>query len=133
MKRTPLARRTPLKRRAWLQRRTRLRPINPERRQRMRTDPDGHQHTYGDYHRFVSKQPCLLRRVRRHHCIGEVSGHHIRTVGAGGRDYEQEVPLCAMAHLSHDHLGRETFERRWGVSLKLEAERLAELYEGRSR
>lgn len=79
---------------------------------------------YGPYHQWIATKPCILSGVREHKCIGDVVGHHIRSVGAGGQDYGNEIPVCALAHLSIETLGRLTFCRRWCVSVTAEVKAL---------
>ena len=85
---------------------------------------------YGPYHYdYIAAMPCLIRGVAGHKCKGKVRGHHVKHVSNGGRDYANEVPLCDCAHTGDDGvhvMGKRTWEKRFRVSLKAEAERLAE-------
>jgi len=102
--------------------RSRLNPVNRERRERRKKDDD----VYGSYHRYVQELPCIL--ADRHECAAAV-GHHVKSVGAGGKDYANEVPLCLRHHEEVHRTGRETFEERHGVDLNLIAAGIAERYE----
>ena len=93
-------------------------------RQRRRAKGD----VYGPYHRYVGTLPCLASP--RHGCIGGVAGHHIKTVGAGGKDYGNEVPVCAAAHQVIHNLGASFFEKYYGVDLEAQAARVRQLWEG---
>jgi len=104
--------------------RKKIRPFNKEKRERMRG-----KHTYGPYHRWISTQQCILAIYPDHTCMqypdGKwVKGHHVKTVGSGGRDFLNEVPVCMLAHA----LCETTFskvERKFGISLREVAEGLA--------
>ena len=84
---------------------------------------------YGEYFDWVRTQPCVLTGVRDHRCWGHVTAHHVKSVGAGGRDFANLVAVCALAHMSVHQLGRLTFCKRWCVSLRSAARALAERYE----
>lgn len=79
---------------------------------------------YGPYHEWITGLECLLRGRADHRCAGRVVGHHVRSVGAGGVDPGNEVPLCDRAHREVHRVGRETFQDRYEVDLWREAERL---------
>jgi hypothetical protein len=118
-----LNRRTPLKQGS------RLRPFG-RLRQRRRAKGE----VYGSYHVFVAKLPCVAGRVPRlptMRCGWNTTGHHLKSIGAGGTDYGNEVALC-FKHHDHLHvLGRATFERLYDVDLAAEAARVRQLWEGR--
>ena len=99
-----------------------LRPRNPDTQKR-RKEKD---HVYGSYHQAVSRLPCLLADHEDHECEGTVSGHHVESVGRGGVDYANEVPLCDGAHTMHPksihRLGSTSrFYEEWGRDLVQEA------------
>jgi len=95
---------------------------------------------------WIRERPCLLSRwalwsplvedwpsgggydMTSHGCVGAVQVCHIKTRGAGGDDRKNVVPLCGMAHDEQHRIGIPTFEKRWGVNLKAEAERLDREY-----
>ena len=126
VKRTPLRRRTPPKRGRKAIR------TNPTRLHKRRGGPPGtaERHTYGAYHGWVASQGCVARGFFGHRCIGRTCGHHLRSIGAGGRDYQNEVGVCAQAHSQLHSLGRRLFEEHYGLDLEAEAIRLAFLYDG---
>jgi hypothetical protein len=70
---------------------------------------------YGKYHQFVSNLPCALIRGE---CKGTISAHHIQTVGAGGIDAKNEVPLCMYHHTLLHQLGQHTFAQRYELDLE---------------
>lgn len=119
-----------MKRRTWLRRltaltrRTPLRRVNPERQKRREEAGQ----VYGPYHRYVKTLPCILAGRSGHTCWGPVTGHHVKTVGAGGLDERNEVPCCVMAH-REIHAGARGFEREWGIDLVREATRMHERWE----
>lgn len=67
---------------------------------------------YGlEYYR-ISSLPC---------CICGHRGwwaHHVKSVGSGGLDKGNLVPLCVEHHTEVEKGGRKTFENRYGVSLQ---------------
>jgi len=69
---------------------------------------------------WVRSLPCLLRG--EHVCWGPVQVCHVKSRGAGGVDHGNVVPMCAGAH---DEQGRgiQSFERKHGLDLRLEAAR----------
>jgi hypothetical protein len=105
-------------RKSPLKRGGRLRPFG-RFRQRRRAKGE----VYGRYHRFFEGLFCLVRAE----CAGSVNGHHVKTVAAGGKDYANEVPLCAKHHTEVHQLGRSRFERRYQVDLTDEAARAASI------
>lgn len=136
MKRSPMKPRTaPMPRgkplastKAQLPRFEPLKPVNKARKAKRKADGL----VYGPYHDFVGTLPCLLRTNVIHMCRGTVRGHHIVSVGAGGVDEGNEVPLCDAGHTlsmkSVHALGRESFEAYWKIRLEEEARRVAEAY-----
>lgn len=106
MKRTPLSRRTP------------LRKVNPERKKRRKDAGE----VYGPYFGYVSKLPCMLIG-NFHHCRGLNTAHHLKSVGAGGHDEQNLVPICQGGHAELHMIGRERFQARHLVALSDEASR----------
>lgn len=97
---------------------------NPERLKRMRTDPDtGIQHTYGPYHEWVKTQPCIV--TGRH----GAAAHHIKSVKSGGRDYGNQVALSPVLHAELHTVGPGKFQRKYGVDLESEADRLRAVWD----
>lgn len=131
MKRTPLTRHTPLSRRSPLRRDTPLPRLNRERQQRRREVGE----VYGAYHAWIRAHRCILADHPQHRCVGPVEGAHVRSVGAGGKDVGNEVPLCVAAHrgdgASLHRLGRRSFEAHWGCDLAKLARGYAERWERR--
>ena len=82
---------------------------------------------YGTYHDFCATLPCVVG----FYCMGKVAGHHTKSVGAGGKDYGQEVSLCTLHHQAVHTLGRTQFEARFRVDLDVEAESVRKLWEQR--
>ncbi len=83
---------------------------------------------YGPYHDYVARQKCVL--WTRRECFGRVTGHHVRSVGAGGRDHGNEVPLCLKHHHELHTVGRRTFEREYGLDLKSIAQQISRYWGG---
>lgn len=120
VKRTPLHRRTPLKRGKP--------PESTAPRPTPRRGPRKSGAVYGKYHEWARSLPCLLQPDPEHRCIGGNTAHHVKSVGAGGKDFANEVPLCCGAHVEVHTLGRRTFEARYGLDLEAEAIRLSVLW-----
>jgi len=103
----------------------RIKPYNKERLERVRGN-----HTYGPYHHWMSRLQCILAVFPDHQCMryadrGWVKGHHIHSVGAGGRDWENEVPTCMLAHsLCETHWSQ--IEETYGINLLEIARSLAD-------
>ncbi len=90
------------------------------------------------YCEWVRQQPCLLGggmgvgfhiRVRSlamkiHQCDGPVQVCHVKSRGAGGDDRRNVIAMCAKGHDEQHRIGIRSFEKRWGVDLKAEAEKL---------
>ena len=78
---------------------------------------------------------CLI--AGKHECGGRVEAHHVReghTAGMGQKppDY-WAVPLCSKAHGEGHTIGWQTFETKYGVTLKEAAARLASTSPHRKR
>ena len=54
---------------------------------------------YGWIWREVSRLPCVARDHPAHSCGPPGPAHHVKTVGAGGRDWMNVVPLCYALHM----------------------------------
>ena len=80
---------------------------------------------YGPYHTWVKGLACHVAIS----CEGPVDGHHLKSVGAGGQDHGNEVPLCRLHHRQIHQMGLSRFEALHGVRLKLRAARLAKEWE----
>lgn len=77
---------------------------------------------------FIRGLPCCICRDPR------TVPHHAKTKGSGGGD-DETVPLCHKHHTGDEGvhgLGRETFEKRFGVDL-LEIARYLVVYRERMR
>ncbi len=66
-----------------------------------------------DYLAFVRRLPCLA-------CNRSPSeAHHTKKAGTGLKgDDTRAVPLCTEHHREHDNLGRETFQKKYGLDFK---------------
>lgn len=117
MKRTPIQRRTPLA------------PVNRERKAKRAEDG----RVYGAYHRYVSTLPCIVAQRGGDGCSGRVEGHHVKSVGAGGEDECNEVPVCVRHHNQIHTRGPRTFEDRYGIDLDMEAANVWTRYRGLER
>jgi len=115
MKRTPLHRHTELQRRGY------LRSVNQERKAKRREAGE----VYGPGYVWMTSQPCALSGRGKCHMAQHRSpeAHHVRSVGAGGHDEQNVVPICHGHHDQVHSFGRETFERRHGVDLHASAVR----------
>ena len=121
MKRTELKRKTPLRSKvAGLLEKVRapLKKRNAKRQARRRADDD----VYGSYFRYVKSLPCSVRGEGQ--CFGEVTGHHLKTVGSGGKDAGNLVPLCYGHHREIHDFGAQAFDAKYFNSLPLHAKTL---------
>lgn len=64
-------------------------------------------------------------------CDGPSEAMHVQTRGAGGSDIGNLVKGCRYHHARQHTLGIRSFERRYGVQLKVEAEYWGQLYRER--
>lgn len=110
MKHTPVTRRSPLRKSGCLRRYTGIRARNGERKAKRAAEGK----VYGSYHRWIGTFPCAVGRD----CFGAVKGHHLKTVGSGGEDVANEVPLCIKHHSAAHGLTLADFERIYGVDLE---------------
>lgn len=108
----PLTRRTPLSAdpenvRAWVDGSRRdLPPVNRGRQKRRRAAGL----VYGPHHEWMKGRPCVLTGL--HRCMGPVTGHHLKSVGSGGEDRNNQVPVCEAAHREfHDRPLSEMCDR----------------------
>jgi len=69
------------------------------------------------YRDYIKTLPCLISDKD---CCGWVHVHHVRTVGAGGLDEYNLVPLC-MDHHTGNHgvhvFGKIKFSKKYDVNL----------------
>lgn len=92
--------------------------------------------TDGKYAAWIRTQPCIIRdREARtetwplvHRCLGETQACHVRSRGAAGFDLGNLYPGCLIAHHQQHLIGLRSFQARWGIDLKTEAERLYQQY-----
>jgi hypothetical protein len=99
-----------------------------------------------DFRVWIRFRPCILALRQRyaggaetfehcdyilqHLCNSAVRGCHVKSRGAGGTDVGNMYPGCDSAHDEQHRVGIPVFEKRWGVNLRAEAERLAAEYVG---
>ena len=134
----PLARGKPLARSGRLRRTTRIK-ANGTRTKKS----GGHLFPKGvdeQYRAFIRRRPCILRgkpvpdaelvRLKafvppaswgryEHICDGPVQVCHVKSRGAGGDDHGNVVAMCAQAHEEQHRLGIRSFQRKWGIDLKV--------------
>ena len=78
---------------------------------------------YGPEFWLIALYPCATCGA------GHTVPHHVRSVGAGGTDRGNLVPLCLKCHNECETGGRDSFEAKHNVDLSI----LAEEYEAKSR
>ena len=88
----------------------------------------GHRHkdyvrdeAYLDYVRYL---PCLVARE----CGGVTEPAHVKSRGAGGKDWANTVPLCSVHHHEQHTCVIKTFQRKYRIDLKAEAITVARDY-----
>jgi hypothetical protein len=120
-----LKRGAPLKAKSKLQAKSKLgrsKPIpkkNAKRKARRMADDK----VYGSYFRYVKDFPCAVQGEGVE-CFGEVTGHHLKSVGSGGQDAGNLVPLCAGHHTEIHTIGMHDFDAKYFNDLKLMAKHL---------
>jgi len=86
------------------------------------------------YREWIRGRQCLIAGraplwVSLHNrCEGRVQVAHVRSRGAGGADHENVLPLCALHHHEQHTIGKLSFEARYGLALRDEAELLWKRY-----
>jgi hypothetical protein len=77
-----------------------------------RFDPMGNKHTYGREYMRVSSLDC--------HFCGKRGwwAHHVKSVGSGGRDAFNLVPVCLEHHTAIEKKGQIYFSEKSGVDLE---------------
>jgi len=88
--------------------RSRLRPVNRERRDRLREEMFG-----SEFIEWIRLRPCGV-------CSESPPSdpHHVRSRAAGGRNDSNVAPLCRVCHTRVHQLGKLTFRSRTGVNLE---------------
>lgn len=74
----------------------------------------------GQYAARIRRLPCAVGGTL---CDTAVHSHHVRSVGAGGGESDM-VPLCWRHHDELHRIGRWTFAEKYGVDLRVLADRL---------
>jgi hypothetical protein len=123
--------RTPLRRTGRLARTSRLR-ARGKPRFRSYTPNRVFQH-------FVRTQGCVAHWVQNEYplgkgfvsltirvsaCAGRIEFAHLTSRGAGGKDEGNGVGLCTRHHREQHAIGIRSFEAKYGISLRVHAERL---------
>lgn len=103
MKKSPLVRKKAVKR------------VNAKRKAKRAAED----RVYGSFFRYVRTLPCAI--AGEHECGGTVDGHHIKSVGAGGEDANNCVPLCRFAHTEIHMIGAARFNDKYFNDLHLYA------------
>ena len=98
--------------------RTPLRKVNPKRKAKQ------FEEAFGPYAAWLRDKPCVVTGE-----VGEyVDLDHVRTQGARGKAAANLVPLRHDLHMERHNSGIRTFERKYGLDLKAEAEKLFDQY-----
>ena len=89
---------------------------------------------YGRYHRWVASLPCIAHG--KGVCIAtteraRTEAHHLRSIGAGGHDYGNEVPVCPRHHDMLHTIGQYRFEKKYGLDLQAKAEEVRRRWDER--
>lgn len=109
----------------------RTKPVNAVNRKR-KAKRAADDRVYGSYHRWVKQHPCAVKGEGSP-CFGDVDGHHIRSVGAGGVDANNTVPLCRGHHTEWHTIGPKRFDEKYFNALPLYAEVLYARWRGMRR
>lgn len=109
--------------------RSKIKPSNPKRKARMRSDEDGFVHTYGYYHVWITTMPCL---VENRMLEDGVDAHHLKHVGNGGRDYRNQIPLINRYHIEVETIGEAKFCKKYDLPpLQIIADRCGDVWDKR--
>lgn len=82
---------------------------------------------YGELYEACRNLPCVLQGHPDHvwQCTGGGDAHHVKRVGAGGKDKENLVPMCRHLHsMCHGHvygITERDVEKTYGIDLKKKA------------
>lgn len=103
--------------------------VNESRRQRREAEDL----IYGSHHSWIGSLPCVLADVDGHRCewfdgIPTV-GHHLRSVGSGGEDRRNEVPVCGLAHAEFHALPLSAICRKYHRDFKSMASEYTERFD----
>jgi len=82
----------------------------------------------GSYFRWAKTKPCTFLFRGNHRCWGGMTAHHVRSVGAGGEDFENCLPVCEGMHSEIHSSTKEEIWMRYQVDMRAEAKRLAKEY-----
>lgn len=106
-----------------MERTTAIPKTNPKRKAKRAAEDV----VYGSFFRYVRTLPCAVMGEGSP-CIGAVDGHHMRSVGAGGQDAANTVPLCRGHHSEWHTIGPKRFDARYFNDLRMFAEILWRRY-----
>lgn len=86
---------------------------------------------YGWIWREVSRLPCVAKDHPDHSCGPPGPGHHVKSVGSGGRDFMNVIPCCYPLHLMcHGAIwgwSQRRVEKAFQLDLQEEARRATEV------
>ena len=104
--------------RSGMTRSTKMQARNPERSAKARAE------CFGPCARLSTLLPCCVPSCR---ALPPSDPAHVRSRGAGGKDWANVVPLCNRHHRQSHDVGIESFQRMHNVVLEVVAGRIAEL------
>lgn len=97
---------------------TKLSPRNKERATKALAED------FGPCARLSRLMPCCVPSCN---ALPPSDPAHVRSRGAGGKDWANVVPMCRRHHRQMHDVGIETFQARHGLALEVVAGRVAEL------
>lgn len=90
---------------------------------------------YGPHHDYMRTLGCVLADVDHgHHCVftkeqPNVVGHHLKSVGSGGEDRNNQVPVCGAGHIEFHGYGIFAMCDMYGVDFRSLACEYTERYD----
>lgn len=111
-----------MKRAKPIQRKTRLKSVNRERAAKRKA------RDFGEYAEWIREQWCVMlgwtstyRRIPArkpaHGCWTFTEAAHVKSRGAGGHAECNLIALCTRCHGELHHVGRKSFEAKYGIQL----------------
>jgi hypothetical protein len=70
---------------------------------------------------WVQEQPCIV--LSREH-VGRIQNAHIENEGISRKGHYTKIVAACLLHHNEMHRGQESFEAKYGINLKHEAEEL---------
>lgn len=103
-----------------------LKKYNPRRRAKRKRED----RIYGSYFRWAKTRPCRFLSRGNHRCWGGPTAHHIKSVGSGGEDHGNCLPVCEGMHTEIHCSTKDEIWMRYSMDMVKEARALAKEWPG---